>query len=270
MPGDNLPINKTQPAASNAGDEISQNPPAKLESTAATAPPVVVSEAEVTAVTDTEKLSEQIEILSGEIQALEAKIERLMGNVSSTTEQIAGQISEASGQDEESKPVAPAVVKESVASQNASVTDTAESTPPSPVNDIYAKHLGTTTQLPVAKTDISNAELEENSSVIGTIGEVLIIFGVIIFFILLASPLIKGFLSTDIFDAIKAVGWPTVAISLFLSFVISLFVKGKTAAKVLSVVFFFIAAIMVIGVLGFDSALGPFQPIIAPIFEFYR
>lgn len=153
-----LPINKPKPTAASDDPAV----PVSSEPALASTPdsPLVVSEAEVAAVTDTEKLSEQIEILSGEIQALEAKIERLMNSSDPAVSESGAESVEPLNQGKNSKTAEATPVKEPTAPPVPSSTPTSVQATPAPVNDIYAKHLGSATTS-ATKNDNGSAELDE-------------------------------------------------------------------------------------------------------------
>ncbi len=250
--------------------------------------PVVVSDADVAAAEKEadphQSLSEQIEVLTGEVQALEAKIERLTSGVGDSP------ITPTSTEPEkpvEIPPMAvPAPVEEvkaveaipeepkveaapPVASQTVPVAVTS-TTAVTPVNDIYEKLMTSPTQSPQAHKDLNDdTTIEEGTSGIGTIGEVLIVFGIIAFVILGASPFFKSMIGTN-WEALKSIGWPTATISLALGFLLFLFNKGRLVFKIFALLLTLVAAIMTAAVFDYGSMLGPLSNLLDPIASFYK
>lgn len=279
-----------------------------LETPAAPTPapdsPVVVSEADVAAAEKEndphESLGEQIEVLTGEVQALEAKIEKLTSGVGETAveppvvkkdgETVLSTPPAEPPKDEEAapveappapeKPVEPEVQKAPepapapppVAPPAATIPTSNTSQPAKPVNDIYTKILsGPQGQTPPQDHKDLNDEatIEEGTSGVGTIGEVLIVFGLIALLGLLASPFLKATLGSN-WEAVKSIGWPTATISLGLGFILFLFNKGRAMFKLFAFVMLLISVVMLLAVFDYTSMLGPLSSFLDPIASFYK
>lgn len=223
--------------------------------------PIVVSESDVvTNPSSPEHLAEEIETLSGEIQALESKIDRLTGNASSIEPK-----NEAPRTAEAPKPMP------------------AATTPPPPVmpdkkptavNDIYSKVAERTKESEEKeKQSMQTAEGAEDIGVfsgVGTIGEVLAVFGYVIFLAMIFSPFYKQMLADNLWDATRSIGWPTAAISLFLGFVLLLFANGKVILKLSVFLFFLVSVVIYLGISGYGRFLGPLEQYLDSILTFYR
>ncbi|QQG49969.1 MAG: hypothetical protein HZB70_00025 [Candidatus Berkelbacteria bacterium] len=254
-----------------------------------------------------ESLGEQIEVLTGEVQALESKIEKLTSGVGESAaeppvtkkdgETVLSTPPTEAPKSEEVKPaeVPPPPVEQPAPEQpkpeEAKVQEPIPVTPPpaaaptaaaipksntsqsaKPVNDIYTKILsGPQGQTPPADHKDLNDEatIEEGTSGIGTIGEVLIVFGLIALLGLLASPFLKSTLGSN-WDAIKSIGWPTATISLGLGFILFLFNKGRAMFKIFAFVMLLISAVMLLSVFDYTSMLGPLASFLDPIASFYK
>lgn len=269
-----LPVNQTgdspsstaepeSPALINAGSALTSGASAPPEK------PIVVSEDEVSSSpTSSEHLAEEIETLSGEIQALEAKIDRLTGNVSA--EGAKPEIRTAS-------PVSSETIKITPPAQSAPLPPQPMSTAPkptAPVTDIYAKvaqRQKEAEQGPSKVTpDFGDAEDIGSFSGVGTIGEVLTVFGLIIFLLMMASPFFKQMLPTNLWEAVRSIGWPTAGVSLLLGFLLLLFAKGKGLLKLMAVIFFLVSALMYVGASGYTNLLGPLAGPLESLFSFYK
>ncbi len=281
----------TEPAKSPVGTEdvMVQTPTPEV--------PVVVSEADVAAAQKEndphESLSEQIEVLTGEVQALEAKIEKLTSGVGEPTPTVMP-VPEAPLSTPPTEPVKaeePTEVPKSddalpekkedgpipaTAPVEAAVTSTA--TPAvregaKPINDIYDKILAAPHQneAPAEQhKDLNDdATIEEGSTGLGTIGEVLVVFGLIALLILVASPFFKSTLGTN-WEALKSIGWPTASISLALGFILFLFNKGRVIFKIFALILLIVAAVMTAAVFNYGSMLGPLSGLLDPIASFYK
>lgn len=237
---------------------------------------VMISEADVEKVTETppaekpsqEAANSQIEMLTGEIQALEAKLEKLTGGISSTSTET---------------PVKPEPLKteEKIVEKPAEpikLENTAEKKPDTsakaPVDDIYSKVLERSMKesqpLPDDADDISVDSEEHESSALGTIGEVMVMFGLVVLLALLALPLYKTALSNDLSEAFRLIGWPTSTISLFIGFILLLFTKGKVVMKIATFIFFLLAAVMLLGAFNYTQFLGPLTDPLQSVFTFYK
>ncbi|MEK7170696.1 MAG: hypothetical protein AAB774_00100 [Patescibacteria group bacterium] len=273
----NLPINVSVPTASSS--IANAVPPVVV----APETPIIVTESEVASSTEnTPDLAEEVESLSGEIQALEAKIDRLTGNVKPVVEppKANDKANELSTTELPPPPITPPSPPPSpIAPANKPESKTAS------INDIYAKQgmLGkslTSDNSKVGqrqkeasvppKSDSDDAEDVGSGSSIGTIGEVLAVFGVIIFVAMAAFPFYKSLMSESVTEAIRSIGWPTAVVSLALGFLMSLFNHGKVATKILTVIVLLLATILYLGVAGFQNYLGPLGPMLDSVFTFYR
>jgi len=237
---------------------------------------ITLSDADVAQTSEAtpEQLAGQIESLTGEIQALEAKIERMTGNVSPAKEASSPAAEEPTAKNE---PVEPA--KEAIADDQEIKVEKTESALPtnktiatSPINDIYAKiqkeqdDISSGVSSQTAETQAKTAD----SSLVGTSGEVLTVVGVILFFILLASPLYTSFLGDDFKTLLKSVGWPTTLGCLLIGFILSLFTKGKLGSKILTLIVLLLAVVMVLGIFDRSSLLGPLGSMFDSVFSYYQ
>ncbi len=228
--------------------------------------------------TNNNQLQDEIETLTGEIQALEAKIDRLTGNISAVEPEKKPEISPLATSPlmneslppvkdkdkQESKPVPFPPLPESSATSSGLPKPKAST----PITDIYAKveqreKNSNSTQF--AKTEDAVME-EDHGSGMGLVGEVLAIFGSVIFAALLASPLFKDMIGTDLWDAVRSIGWPTALVSLGIGFLLFLFTKGKVGLKILFGLLLLIAAVIYVSILGYADLLGP----LGSVFSFYK
>lgn len=289
-------VAKSAPAAN---DTVVQTPAAAPPPDS----PVVVSEADVAAAEKEndphETLGEQIEVLTGEVQALESKIEKLTSGVGEATaeppvvkkdgEAVVSTPSVTDTAKASSKPEAPTPAEPPKPKVEeppppppplplppvpaAQIPPATISQPAKPVNDIYTKILNGPQQGQTPPTDHKDlnddATLEESSSGLGTIGEVLIVFGMIALLILLASPFLKTTLGAN-WEAVKSIGWPTSTVSLGLGFFLFLFNKGRLAFKVFAFLLFLVAAAMLVAVFDYATVLGPLGNFLGPIATFYK
>ncbi len=277
-----LPINK--PTAPDSASNQSEPTPATIPPADSlprpggiSLPSVVVSEADIEATKDeSEHLSEQIEVLTGEIQALESKIEHLTGSPATDSkiapmaepELMAPPVHQAPAPEHsQTNPPAPSPAT-SPETNSHSVATPVPITNNRPVTDIYAKVAEKEKEAQIKEEKAHDGS--EHTSGIGTIGEVLAVFGIIFFVILLASPLLKGILSTDLVNTVKQIGWPTATVCLLLGFLFSLALKGKGLLKIVSFLFFLISAVMTLAAMGQTNLLGPLANIFQPLFDFYK
>lgn len=139
------------------------------------------------------------------------------------------------------------------------------------INDIYSKVAQSQKEADTpAKPSPDDAEDVTSGSSVGTIGEVLAVFGVIIFMIMGAFPFYESMMPEGIIEAIRSIGWPTAVVSLALGFLMSLFSHGKITTKIFTVIILIFAVVLYLGVAGFQSYLGPLGPMLESIFSFYR
>lgn len=270
------------------------------------AAPVVVSDADVAAAEKESdphsSLSEQIEVLTGEVQALQAKIEKLTSGVTDVPTSVPAAVpaptdesvavatpptaslpvreepAESSSMTElektDEQPITPQPIEQKVevSSEKPNEVPTTPAAPQAatPVNDIYTKILDQHKEDPKPHKDLNDdATLEEGSSGIGTIGEVLIVFGLISFLILAASPFVKTTIGTN-WEALKSIGWPTATISLGLGFLLFLFNRGRAVFKIFAFLLLLIAGLMTAAIFDYSSMLGPLSGLLDPVASFYR
>lgn len=293
-----IAINQDSPAAESKSAESPATPAAPssevTEETLIQTPtaPVVVSDADVAAAEKEadphQSLAEQIEVLTGEVQALEAKIERLTSGVGESANVPVTPVSpepqkladippmtspEPVKEEKDTEAVAEEPKTEVAAQPVASQPEPIAATPTpavTPVNDIYDKLMTPPSQSPQAHKDLNDdTTIEEGTSGIGTIGEVLIVFGIIAFVILGASPFFKSMIGTN-WEALKSIGWPTATISLALGFLLFLFNKGRLVFKIFALLLTLVAAIMTAAVFDYGSMLGPLSTLLDPIASFYK
>lgn len=277
-----LPINVSTPTAPVSSPSVSAPVVAAPES------PILVTESELTpSQASSPALAEEVENLSGEIQALEAKIDRLTGNIQPVVEAPKDlspekpplkpetiSLKTVASVETSAKPPAKEVEPESAPKPDSTVI------PPNPpvqksatktagINDIYSKIGEQAAKLPEAPSSDEAEDVSSGSS-IGTIGEVLAVFGVIIFMAMTAFPFYKTMLSETVIDAIRSIGWPTAVICLALGFLLGLFSHGKMATKIFTVIILLFSVLLYMGVSGFQSYLGPLGPMLESVFTFYR
>ncbi|MCR4278140.1 MAG: hypothetical protein NUV80_06035 [Candidatus Berkelbacteria bacterium] len=270
----NLPINVSAPTAlPSAADPGSPT-------VAAPETPVLVTESEVSSTqANGPGLAEEVESLSGEIQALEAKIDRLTGNVKPVTE---SQRTDSSVEMPPKEQPAQQPIEQTAEKPAEPVPAPLSPQAPAPasnkpesktvgINDIYSK---VAQRQKEAETSVApsteDAQDVSSGSSIGTIGEVLAVFGVIIFMIMGAFPFYKTMLPESITEAIRSIGWPTAVVSLAIGFLMSLFSHGKLATKIFTVIILLLAVILYLGVAGFQNYLGPLGGMLDSAFTFYR
>lgn len=236
---------------------------------AAETKPVTVTQEDVNHISAAEGLMNKLEALAGEIQSLEARIDRLVGGAATPVEPLHTEVkpdSVASAPPEQPKPeeklpassTPPAI--NSPAAPSATVNPAAAS-----IDDIYSSVETTGKNAKKAADDVS-----EDHSIVGGIGSLLVTLGVILLVLVLVTPFFKEMLGTDLFEMIKAIGWPVIIGLLGIGAVVIFFSMGRIVVKVLAIVFLLIAALMFLGVMGYDSFLGPLRSSLGSIFSFYR
>lgn len=264
----NLPINISAPTAP-ASAAVPGSP-----TVAAPETPILVTESEVSSPqANGAGLADEVESLSGEIQALEAKIDRLTGNVKPVAEPAKSDVSvEPPAKEQVTVPPVPQVVEKPT--EPAPTPAPASNKPESKtvgINDIYSKVAQRQKEAETPGMGSSEEAQDVSSgSSIGTIGEVLAVFGVIIFMIMGAFPFYKSMLSESITEAIRSIGWPTAVVSLAIGFLMSLFSHGKLTTKIFTIIILLLAVILYLGVAGFQSYLGPLGGMLDSAFTFYR
>lgn len=289
-----LPINVSVPTAPASAAGV-VTPVATVPET-----PILVTEAEV-APTESNGagLADEVESLSGEIQALEAKIDRLTGSVkpvvdsSTDTASSTGVTTKTESTTTETATTVEAPAKvdvlvpadgpkptEPIETASSPIPSVAPSPAPPPtksesktvgINDIYSKIAQSQKEADApAKPNPDDAEDVTSGSSVGTIGEVLAVFGVIIFMIMGAFPFYKTLMPENIIEAIRSIGWPTTVVSLALGFLMSLFSHGKITTKIFTVIILIFAVVLYLGVAGFQKYLGPLGPMLDSVFIFYR
>jgi hypothetical protein len=295
-----IEINKTAPVAAPPPAPADPARPAPADKPVAE-PPVVINEADIAASQKEndphESLSEQIEVLTGEVQALEAKIEKLTSGAveGADTEPVSPEVKKSDETIVSTPPSVqptnpePAVLPPTPEMKDNATAPAGLSVPPADsapilkpdeaaasksaksVDDIYTKVLST----PQGKQDSSDhkdlnddASIEEGMSGIGTVGEVLVVFGMLALMVLFASPFFRTYVEGS-WEAIKSIGWPTATLSLALGFVLFLFNKGRVLVKVLAFILLLVAAIMTVTVFDYP-VLGPLSSYIEPIVALYK
>lgn len=267
-----LPINVSAPTALPSAADPG------APTVAAPETPILVTESEVSPTqANGSGLADEVESLSGEIQALEAKIDRLTGNVKPVTESPKADSPVEVPPKEQVIPTPVTPVAEKPAEPALLPTPTpapASNKPESKtvgINDIYSKVAQRQKEAEApAMPSTDDAEDVSSGSSIGTIGEVLAVFGVIIFMIMGAFPFYKSMLSESITEAIRSIGWPTAVVSLAIGFLMSLFSHGKLTTKIFTVIILLLAVIIYLGVAGFQNYLGPLGGMLDSAFTFYR
>lgn len=285
-----LPINVSAPTAPSS--TVEPLVPAVPAVPVVTPPetPILVTESEVSPTPASNPgLAEEVESLSGEIQALEAKIDRLTGNVKPVVDSppVVPAKEEASAKvnlpvkEETAPPSVSQPEEKSAEPAKTEPTPAPPSTPAPPddkpatknvsINDIYSKVGMRQKEADTASTsNTDEAEDVGSGSSIGTIGEVLAVFGVIVFMIMGGFPFYKSMLPESITEAVRSIGWPTAVVSLALGFLMSLFSHGKAATKIFTVIILLFAVVLYLGVAGFQSYLGPLGTMLDSVFSFYR
>jgi len=238
-------------------------------------PPVATSEPS----SNNNQLQDEIETLTGEIQALEAKIDRLTGNISTPEPEKKAEPTPLSTAPLTTESL-PSVkeIKAKEGSKSAPFPPLPESAggvnmPPkakisTPITDIYAKveqREKAASPTNFSKTDDATIE-EDHGSGMGLVGEVLAIFGAVIFLVLLASPLFKDMVGPDLWEAIKSIGWPTALVSLVIGFLLFLFAKGKLGLKILFGLLLVMASVIYLSIIGYADFLGS----LGSVFSFYK
>ncbi len=260
--------------------------------------PVILSEKDVAdtpTVEPTEDLAEHIESLTGEVQALEAKIEKLTSGVAANaseenTSMPVPPVEQPKVAEEKVEPAEkiemPIEEKapEPVTTEKPKVTEeeviTTPPTPPvqtaaKPVDDVYGKVLSSMSDdrkvndKDTHKDLNDDASLDEGVSGLGIIAQVLIVFGIIAFLGLLASPFYKEILGSN-WSAIGAIAWPTAVISLVLGFLLSIFTKVAVSTKIFGFILALFGGLLYIGISGHASWLGPLQSVLDSIVSFYK
>ncbi len=272
----NLPINVSAPTAPSSTVEVT--PPVVTPPET----PILVTESEVlpTPANAPPGLAEEVESLSGEIQALEAKIDRLTGNVKPVIEtpKVDSQVNAPAKEEITPPSTSQPGEKMPETAKTAPETPAASSPPPDKpaaknigINDIYSKVAQRQKEADSALTaGTDDAEDVGSGSSIGTIGEVLAVFGVIVFMIMGGFPFYKSMLPESITEAVRSIGHPTAVVSLALGFLMSLFSHGKLMTKIFTVIILLFAVVLYFGAAGFQNYLGPLGPMLESVFSFYR
>ncbi len=260
--------------------------------------PLVVSEADVKqAATGTEPviaaINDEIEVLTGEIQALESKIDRLSGSVETPTPQKveSAPIEKAPEPTKPAEEVKPQV--EPIAPPPAPLVENkpeiekvepkveakpevkpTETNKPSEitkgVNDIYQK---ITNEQKKAEEDQKEEDVIDAKSgfvdILGTVSDIISVFGVIVFLGMMLMPFYKSYLSESIVEATKSIGWLSAGGCLAAALLLSLPVKGKWATKAMLLVFLLLVALMWLGINN-NSLLSAVEPYLGTLFGHYR
>lgn len=279
----------TEPAADAA-------PAANVQTTPSD--PVVISENEVKNVGNTdgnEKLAEEIEVLTGEIQALEAKIEQLTSGATSAPadSEPSGDVApinapqapatketpknmEEDKKEEVPKPPEPIKTDNTSASSEKDFVNKPQQTPTSAVasakspnkfNDISAKPKSN--EAPADLNPSSEDGSSKNGSGLAIIGEVIAVFGIIIFIILAISPFFKESIGTDTYQAIQQIGWLSAIGSLGIGLILYMFVKGSVLFKILIFILLLVASVLFLAI-NENSLVSPISGTLDPLLDFYR
>ena len=286
----------TEPAAAAAPAASGQTTPGN---------PVVITENEVKKATENEgggKRAEEIEVLTGEIQALEAKIEQLTNGATSAPAEVTATALGSSDVAPINAPQAPAIKEDSKDQDGekkkneapdslepmkiAGTSDSSEKDfvnkpqepPKSPssavgsakipnrFNDISAK------PKPNEKSTDLNPASEgktDSGSGLAIIGEVIAVFGIIIFIILAISPFFKEIIGNDTYQAVQQIGWLSSIGSLGLGLILYMFVKGSVLFKVLIFILLLMAIVLFLAI-NENPLLSPILGYLDPLLDFYR
>lgn len=251
-------------AALPINDGAADSPQLDPESTPAAQEAVVVTEDDVEANDSSsriDKMAEEIENLTGEIQALEAKIEQIAQHSRSLPSAESVDKTPVVGKQET---VLPAPVPSSAVDRPITAKDlfssSAAISPKKPFNG----------PRPGEAMDLTDEQQNEHPSVLALIGEVIAIIGIILFVVMLSAPLYKEAMGSDLWDAVKSVGWLTAIGTTAIGLLLSLFGKGKIFLKILILLFLLGSIVMYMGTSGMQSFLGPLGPALKQLFGFYQ
>ncbi|MEX1123674.1 MAG: hypothetical protein WEC81_00655 [Patescibacteria group bacterium] len=236
-----------------------------------------------------EKLAEEIEVLTGEIQALEAKIEQLTSGATVTApdgqpapKSDVAPISATEKPQSIPEPIMPTppaqetpepmAAKESNGDfVNKPSADNGQSIPVNTqsgpkINDISSRPINEPMPAEDSKSDSAGSD---NGSGLSIIGEVVSVFGIIIFVLLAISPFFREMLGEDTYQAVGQIGWLSALGTLGLGLLVMLFVKGKGLLKTLLFILLLIAALLFMA-LNNSSIVAPISSYIDPLLTFYR
>ncbi|OGD62703.1 hypothetical protein A3A71_01655 [Candidatus Berkelbacteria bacterium RIFCSPLOWO2_01_FULL_50_28] len=235
--------------------------------------PILVSESDVkvaatpSSVGAEQHLAEEVETLSGEIQSLQAKIDRLTSGTSVSTEKQPSTSNDVLASQPTTSPIIPVVNKPAETSGPKSKSSGA-------INDIYAKVSAREKEASDKADDLaassSGAEDVSGAGSLGTIGEALIVFGLIVFLLMLATPLLKSMIPESVLPAVKSIGWPAASGAFLIGLILMLFTKGKKTTKILAGVLVILSAILFLGTGSYSTYLGPLAGMLDSVFSFYR
>ncbi len=222
-------------------------------------------------------LASQIETLSGEIQALEAKIDRLTSNVSVPASAAGPAVNAKPVVDPAAKPPIEMAASLPTTSPVAPLPDigrpSAPTAAPTAPTDIYAKS-ASDSKAKDSKTagsiKIGEEDEAEHTGAVSSIGAILAVVGLIIFLVLLASPLFKEMIPIGAWNAISQIGWIVALGSLGLGLLLMVFSPGKSGLKVVSLLAIILLALIYLGISGYGYLFGPLQPTLDPLFSFYH
>ncbi|HUD21092.1 MAG TPA: hypothetical protein VMQ44_03445 [Candidatus Saccharimonadales bacterium] len=272
-----LPVNQVTPTASAsapATPELTPTPPVSQSPEA----PLVVSEAEIKEATEpqADHYADEVETLTGEVQALEARIDRLTNNVEPTTGETkpAGAVAIPQKETPPAEPLpqpTEATPPPTTVAPNAAVTG-AKPAETKGVNDIYAKVAEKEKSAEAEQVKAAHDDLDDTTSitdVIGTISDIISVFGVVVFIILMVSPFIKSYIGTTIYDAMRSVGWLAVGVCMAVAFLLSFAIKGKWATKIMLLLFLLLTALMWLGI-NRNALVAPLETYLGQLFNYYR
>jgi hypothetical protein len=233
--------------------------------------PVVVKPEDLPAPdSETERLQEQIELLTGEIQALEAKIERMMnGSTAADSQSQSSDVPDKTTSSQtQQNTAAPTPEVSSAPKPEPAAFSPAPATPSpnpnSPLDDIYSS-IGK----PRPLADPSIQEQLPQPSAVAVVGEVLVILGTILFLVLSSAPLFREIIGEDLYQVIRSVGWLTTVSTLLLGLLMGLFGKAKAVISSIGFVFLLLSALVYLGI-NYPSLLSPFGDSLVTLFDFYR
>jgi hypothetical protein len=255
-------------------DTVSSSPVAVSEegsSNSLSEEPVVVKPEDLPAPdSETERLQEQIELLTGEIQALEAKIERMMnGSTAADSQSQSSDVPDKTTSSQtQQNTAAPTPEVSSAPKPEPAAFSPAPATPSpnpnSPLDDIYSS-IGK----PRPLADPSIQEQLPQPSAVAVVGEVLVILGTILFLVLSSAPLFREIIGEDLYQVIRSVGWLTTVSTLLLGLLMGLFGKAKAVISSIGFVFLLLSALVYLGI-NYPSLLSPFGDSLVTLFDFYR
>ncbi len=319
---DPTPVSSELPGEAAATPALPANDSLITESAAAAAPastepaaaapsePVVVADKDVASASggpSSDKMAEEIEVLTGEIQALEAKIERLTGGaVADTTKTdsplqspslppISGGPSPLSSSPaaistpepgappmpSTSDPITPPPSVETAKSDGDMIinkpTDGGSMPVPinttptnnAPVGDLYSDIKKREAEAPTPREELKEQTAPEGSSGLAIIAEVIAVFGIVLFVILVVSPFFREILGDDTYEAVQQIGWLSALGTLGVGLILMMFSKGKGLFKTMLFILLILAAVLFLALQG-SSLISPVTDLVEPLVQFYR